>query len=79
MTVTFDSTNPAVDLVEASGSPLTTTMLDIAGHEMTTAGMTSICSSNLPLTTIWSMTSVDSTLNSLANRPKLDSTSSSPT
>ena len=79
MTVTFSSNNPNVDLLEASGSPLTTTMLDIAGDEMTTAGMASICESNLPLTTVWSMTSVDSTLNSLADRPKLDSTSSPPT
>ena len=38
MTVTYDSVNLDVDLIDALGTPLSITMLDIAGVEMTTAG-----------------------------------------
>ena len=63
MTVTYDSVNLDVDLIDALGTPLSITMLDIAGVEMTTAGQANVCPDNLPLAPVWSMISSDATLN----------------
>ena len=53
---------------------MTAKVLDSLGHEIN--NVDSVCVTHQPIDLVWDMTSTNSTLNALAERPQLDDTTS---